>query len=227
MKKLVVVLVSLVFGIVVMNAQEGKSSWYERDLTLSLNVRTGTNYAPIFGAKLSDFGFFSMVDLAHKSGFGVGYYRLDDFTKETMGRVGFVDLYWAGSLAKNLSLYAAAEYGWFDNWKDGRFVSPYAIVSYQLRSWTVSVAPVYLYYDRLPEDNHQVLIKMEISKEIFKGTSIRGAGWYDNFNPQKLHYAAGITQNLPANTYVSVDGILRPGGENFVAVGFGWTFSSK
>ncbi|MDR0370173.1 MAG: hypothetical protein LBH96_06925 [Candidatus Peribacteria bacterium] len=226
MKKVVILLVALVS--ISVNAQESKTSWYERDLTLAVEARIGTNYAPIFGARSSEnIALFSMLDLSHKSGFGLGFYRRDDFTSETTGRIGFVDVYWAGTLVDNLSLYVAGEYGWWDNWKDGRFFSPYAIVSYQFKSWNFTAIPLYIYYDRLSSDNHQIMLKMEIAKEVFEGTSVRLASWYDNLNEKKFHYAVGITQKLPSNTYLNLDGVLRPGGENFIALGFGWKFCSK
>ena len=226
MKKIISIFAVLCVFFGVANAQV--ESWFERDLTLSTDVRLGSNYAPIFGVKTSDnIALYSMIDVSHKSGFGVGFYRMDDFSSEMTGRIGFVDLYWVGNITNNLSVYAAAEYGWWDNWKEGRFFSPYSIVSYQLKSWNFSATPIYIYYDRLSEDRHQAMLKLEISKEIITGTSARVASWYDNLNPKKFHYALGMTQQLPANTYLSVDGILKPGGENFLAVGFGWKFVSK
>lgn len=225
MKQIIVFLSVLCLSFSV-DAQE--SSWFEKKLTLSFNSQFGTNYTPIYGVRSTkNLAAYMMADVAHTSGFGVGLYRYDDFSSEETGKLGFVDFYWAGSLTKNLSLYAAAEYCWWDNWSDGRCWSPYAILSYQLKSWTFTAMPLYVYYDRLSEDNKQFIFKLEISKEIFQGTSVRVASWYDNMNNNKFHYAAGITQSLPANTYLSVDGILRPGGENFIAWGFGWKFTSK
>ena len=226
MRQYCLLLVVFVFTFGAVSAQETKP-WYERDMTLSLGARMGTNYAPIFGARLSKYGVFTMVDLAHKSGFGVGYYRMDDFSLETTGRIGFLDVYWAGSPVKNLSLYIAAEGGRWANWKEGRFSSLYSDVSYRWGKWTFKTIPLYIYYDRLPDANHQVVIKVEVAKSICDGTSVRIAGWYDNLNPRKFYYAAGITQQLPLRTYLSLDGVLKPGAENFIAIGFGWRISSN
>ena len=232
MRKIIIITVCAMLAMVI-SAQESNSSsesWFERDLTLFFDGHIGTNYASIFGSRISkNMGFFSLVDVSHKSGFGVGFYRMDDFSKETTGRIGFVDLYWAGSLTENISVYAAGEYGWWDNWKEGRFFSPYGILSYQLKSWNIAATPIFIWYDRLPEGNRQFILKMEVSKQLFKGTSARLAGWYDNQNPDKFHFAAGVTQSLPANTYLALDGVWKPGdmGEKFLSIGVGVRFRSK
>jgi hypothetical protein len=236
MKKLIcfVVLLSVVTiiqaqtdSLVSVKSKKDSIPWFKRALTLNTELRLGNNYSDLFGAKLTkNIALFSVLDVSHdKSGVGVALYRLDDFSKEQCGRIGFVDLYWAGVPVKNLFLYAAAEYGWWDNWRDGQFWSGYTILEYSLKRWSFMAAPIYIYYDRLGD--HQFMFKGQVSCEVVDGFSLRVAGWYDNLYQSSAGFygAVGLTLKLPANTYFQADLLLKEKID--FALGFGWKFSSK
>lgn len=215
MKKIIVTLFVLVFGIVVVNAQESKASWFE-ELTLSGEVRTGSGYAPLFGSKLSDdWSLYYMLDLQHKSGFGLGAYRMTDFNATGMGKVAFFDAYWSGKLSKNLSLYAAVEYGFFDNIREYDFLCPYLMLFWDAKVVNVTLAPMYNYY--LKTEPHEFIFKGQVSREVIKGTTLELSGWYHSELDKHFYGSIGINQKLPKNLYLQVDYLRKVGKNNFLA----------
>lgn len=115
---------------------------------LTGDLRTGTGFAPLFGLKTSnDWSVYYMVDIKHKaSGLGVGGgCRFDDFQKTGNGRIGFLDFYWSGNLSKDVSLYSAIEYGFFDNDKSSSYWCPYFILNFNSSIINVDIAPIYCY----------------------------------------------------------------------------------
>jgi hypothetical protein len=178
--------------------------------TLSGNIQTGTGYASLFGLKTSDkWSVFYSVDVQHKSGFGLGGYRMTDFQTEGLGRIAFFDLYWSVSLTKNLSLYAAMEYGFFDNNDQMSFYCPYIMVFWSNPVVNVDVSPMYCYYDRLKSD--EITIRLRATKSLWKNGEVQLSGWYDNVLQKKLYGSVGITQQLPKNFYLQGDLLFRQG----------------
>jgi hypothetical protein len=147
------------------------------------------------------------VDIQHSSGFGIGAYRITDFQKEGLGRIGFFDLYWSGNIAKNLSMYTAVEYGFFDNNNQLSFICPYTIICLNTSIFSLDVSPMYCYYDKQKSD--QFVSRIRIVKEIYKGTTIRLSGWYNNVLQNKFYTAFGVTQKLPRNFYLQGDILFR------------------
>lgn len=221
MKKIIVVLIVLCSVIGVANSQESKTSWYE-ELILSGEVRTGSGYAPLFGAKLSDdWSLYYMLDVQHKSGFGVGAYRMTDFNSTGMGKVAFFDAYWSGNLSKNVSIYAAMEYGFFDNVREFDFLCPYVMVFWDAKVVNVTLAPMYNYY--LKTSPHEFIVKGQISREIIKGTTVEISGWYHSELEKNFFGSVGVNQQLPKGFYLQVD-YLRKSGENNFLAGVGYKF---
>ncbi|MDR2540512.1 MAG: hypothetical protein LBD11_01715 [Candidatus Peribacteria bacterium] len=201
---------------------QSDSTNVKSSLTLSGDVRTGSGYASLFGLKTSDeWSAYYMVDVQHKSGFGLGGYRMTDFQTEGLGRLAFFDLYWSGEIAKNLSLYAAAEYGFFDNDNQMSFYCPYVILFWSNPVVNVNIAPMYCYYDKLKSD--EIIIRLQATKEVVKGTEIQLSGWYDNVLEKKFYGAVGITQQLPKNFYLQGDLLFRE-GESLPMLNLGYKF---
>lgn len=177
---------------------------------LTCDIRTGSGFAPLFGLKTSNqWSAYYMVDIQHNSGFGIGAYRFTDFQKEGPGRIGFFDLYWSGKLSKNLSIYSAVEYGFFDNDKSLSFLCPYIILFWTTPIFNIDISPMYCYYDKQKSD--QFVSRVRIVKEICKGTTMRLSGWYNNVLQKKFYGAIGVTQSLPKNFYLQGDVLFREG----------------
>lgn len=201
-------------------AQEKTS--IENSLTLSGDVRTGSGYAPLFGLKTSDaWSAYYMADVHHSSGLGIGGYRMTDFQQEGLGRLAFFDLYWSGEIAKNLSLYGAMEYGFFDNDNQMSFWCPYLILFWSNPVVNVNLSPMYCYYDKLKSD--EIIVRLQATKEVFEGTEISLSGWYDNTLDKKFYGAVGITQQLPKNFYLQGDWLFRE-GKSLPMVALGYKF---
>ena len=219
MKKLIMSLVVLC-SFVVVNAQE--TSWMEKNFSLSGEIRTGSSYASLFGAKLSDdWSLFYMLDIQHKSGFGIGMYRFTDFQEEGLGRLSFFDAYWSGTLSKTVSLYAAMEYGFFDNDRGLDFLCPYAMLFWDAKVVNVTLASMYSYY--LKTEPHEFIMKGQLSKEIINGTILELSGWYHSELQKHFFWSIGVNQKLLKNFYLQLDYLQKEGTSNFLA-GVGYKF---
>ncbi|GHV27784.1 hypothetical protein FACS1894176_09990 [Bacteroidia bacterium] len=204
----------------VVSAQDTTS--VKSSLTLSGDVRTGSGYAPLFGLKTSDkWSAYYMVDVQHSSGLGIGGYRMTDFQQEGLGKLAFFDLYWSGNLSKNLSLYGAVEYGFFDNDNQMSFWCPYVILFWSNPVVNVNFSPMYCYYDKLKSD--EIIVRLQATKALCKNTEIQLSGWYDNTLNKKFYGAVGITQKLPKNFYVQGDLLFRE-GESLPMINLGYKF---
>lgn len=202
MKKFVVLISFLGFCLCIFAQDNNK-------FNLTGDLRTGTGFAPLFGLKTSnDLSIYYMVDIQHKeTGLGVGAYRFDDFQKTGNGRIGFLDCYWSGNLSKNVSLYSAIEYGFFDNDKSSSYWCPYVILNFNSSIINVDIAPMYCYYDQLKSS--QFVFRLRTVKEIYKGGTLRLSGWYNNLLIHKFYSAVGFTQQLPKNFYLQGDILFR------------------
>ena len=200
MKKIFAFIVLSVCIIYQLNAQN-------ENFKLTGDARTGSGFAPLFGLKTSEqWSAFYMVDLQSKSGFGIGAYRITDFQKEGLGRIGFFDLYWSKTTSKNTSVYSAIEYGFFDNNKKLSFWCPYIIFNWNNSFSKIDFSPMYCYYDKTKSD--QFVFRLRTVKEIYKGGTLRISGWYNNLLVHKFYGAVGFTQQLPKNFYLQGDILL-------------------
>ncbi len=181
-----------------------------KEFKLTGDIRTGTGFAPLFGLKTSEsWSEYYSFDIKHKSGLGLGAYRFNDFQEKGLGKIGFFDLYWSGNLAKNISLYSALEYGFFDNDKQSSFYCPYIIFSLSTSLVNFDFSPMYCYYDKQGSD--QFVFRFRLTKEIYKGGMIRLSGWYNSLIENKVYGAVGFTQQLPRNFYLQGDVLFREG----------------
>lgn len=193
-------------------AQEATDATSENPTwTLDVESRYGIGgFAPLFGINVHEkWGAFVKMDLQHRSGFGIGGYRYEDFKQEGLGRTAFVDLYWAGKIAKNLSLYGAIEYTAFDNDKTMSFVAPYVMVSWENKVVNIYLTPIYCYYDKLGTDEFILLLR--VMKSPWKGGEVSFSGWYNNTLNKKLYGAIGINQKLLGGFSVRADWLFREG----------------
>ena len=181
-----------------------QNDWIDRFST-NLSARVGSNYAPLFGAVLSnDFGVYLGAELQDTiSGFAVGGYRLDNFSPQKTGRIGFIDLYWSKKITPNFTLLASLENGWFDNWKEGQFICPYSILSFTTTVVDFNVAPMYCYYPKTKTD--EFVLRAQIKKEVIKGTEVQLTGWYKTSLDSHYYASVGIKQNFPKNIYLQGD----------------------
>jgi hypothetical protein len=194
----------------VSNVAFSQEAMSEGTFTLSGDVRTGSGYAPLFGLKTSDkWSIYYSVDIQHKSGFGLGGYRMSDFHSEGLGRIAFLDLYWSGNIAKNLSLYGAVEYGFFDNDNQMSFWCPYVMLFWSNSIVNFNISPMYCYYDKLKSD--EIIVRLQATKEVVKGTELQLSGWYDNVLERKFYGAVGVRQQLPKNFYLQGDMLFKNG----------------
>ena len=177
---------------------------------LTGDIRTGSGFAPLFGLKTSEsWSDYYSVDVHYQSGFGVGAYRFTDFQESGIGKIGFFDLYWSGKVAKNLSLYSAVEYGFFDNDKKMSFWCPYTMIFWTTPVINFDFSPMYCYYDKQKSD--QFVFRLRTVKEIYKGGTLRISGWYNNLVKNKLYGAVGFIQQLPRKFYLQGDVLFREG----------------
>lgn len=182
-----------------------------QEVNLIFDARTGSGYASLFGVKTSDSWTISYsVDVQHKSGVGIGAYRIDDFRETGMGRIGFFDLYWAGKISKNSSLYSAVEYGFFDNNKQLSFICPYVIWSINTKTASINLSPMYCYYDKMNDD--QFVFRAQLVKEVYTDGTLKMTCWYNDALNHKFYAGVGLTQKLQKNFYLQGDIlILREG----------------
>jgi len=203
---LVAVIVILIVSIKDSVAQKETTEKFK----LTGDIRTGSGFAPLFGLKTSDeWSTYYSVDVQHESGFGIGAYRFTDFKTVGLGKIGFFDLYWSGNVAKNLSLYSAVEYGFFDNDKQMSFWCPYGILSWTTHLMNFDLSPMYCYYDK--QKSNQFVLRFRAVKEVYKGGVMRFSGWYNSLVENKFYEAVGFTQQLPRKFYLQVDVLFREG----------------
>jgi hypothetical protein len=210
-------IICLAFVAVVMSVgsvvAQSETTSVKSDFTLSGKVETGSGYASLFGLKISDkWSALYVVDVQHKSGFGLGGYRLTDFQTEGLGRTAFFDLYWSGELTKNLSLYGAMEYGFFDNDNQLSFWCPYVMLFWTTPVVNVDLSPMYCYYDKLKSD--EIIVRLRATKSLWKSGEVQLSGWYDNVLQEKFYGSIGLTQQLPKNFYLQGDVLFREGKTN-------------
>ena len=196
-------LVSL-FLILSLGIASAQNSWTDR-LSTNLSARVGSNYAPLFGAVLSNnFSIYLGAEIQDTiSGFGVGGYRLDDFGTDKAGRIGFIDVYWSKKISTKLSLFASLENGWFDNWKEGQFICPYTILSLKTAVVDLNVAPMYCYYPKTKTD--EFVFRAQAKKEVIKGTEVQLTGWYHSALDSHYYASVGIKQQFHKNVYLQGD----------------------
>ncbi|MEI6426042.1 MAG: hypothetical protein WCO66_01680 [Candidatus Absconditabacteria bacterium] len=196
-------LVSLFF-ILSLGLASAQNDWIDR-VSTTLSARVGSNYAPLFGAVLSnDFGIYIAAEIQDTiSGFGVGGYRLDNFGTDKSGRVGFIDLYWSKKITQHFTLLAALENGWFDNWKEGQFICPYTILSFKTNVVDFNVAPMYCYYPKTKTD--EFVFRAQVKKEVIKGTEVQFTGWYHSALDSHYYASIGVKQQFPKNIYLQGD----------------------
>jgi hypothetical protein len=212
-------IIAVVMSVDVAFAQDATS---EKSVTLSGDIRTGSGYAPLFGVKTSDeWSLFYSVDLQHKSDVGIAAFRMTDFRTEGLGKSAVFDLDGSGSESKQLSLYGAMEYGFMDNDNQMSFWCPYFILFWSNQIVNVNLAPMYCYYDQLKSD--EVIIRLQASKQLFKGTELQVSTWYNNTLQKKIFGAVGITQQLPRNFYLQGDWLFRE-GKSFPMLNLGYKF---
>jgi hypothetical protein len=147
--------------------------------------------------------------MQHKSGFGLGSYRMTDFQQEGLGRIAFFDLYWSGEITKNLSFYGAMEYGFMDNNNQMSFWCPYVMVFWSTSVVNVDISPMYCYYDKLQSD--EIIIRLRATKSLWSSGEVQFSGWYDNILQKKFYGSVGITQQLPKNFYLQGEWLFREG----------------
>ncbi|MDR2416455.1 MAG: hypothetical protein LBD75_07880 [Candidatus Peribacteria bacterium] len=182
----------------------------EKTLTLTGDIRTGAGYAPLFGSKTSNqWSLFYSVDVQHKSGIGLGAFRMTDFQSEGLGKIAFFDLYWSGKIAKNLSLYGAIEYGFMDNNSQMSCWCPYVMLFWTNPIANVDISPMCCYYEQLK--SAEIIIRLRATKSLWKTGEIQLSGWCNNALQQKFYGAVGIRQQLPKNFYLQGDILFREG----------------
>ncbi len=123
------------------------------DIIVSGAIQVGANYWDLFGIHATEnVALYTEVMAIHKSGFGLGYFAYDDFSKEEMGRLRFFDALYTTTIGENVALYSAFEYVTYDNWHDGESFMPYAIVTYNKGLWSYEVAPMLAYFPHFDTD---------------------------------------------------------------------------
>jgi len=179
--------------------------------TLSGVAEKGSAYAPLFGVVISDHvADFICLDVQHKSGFGIGGYRMDDYQTIGTGRINFIDLYWKGDLTENWKLYGAMEYGFFDNDSQLSFWCPYVMVFWENPVVNIDFSPMYCYYDRLKSS--EVVIRLRGTKAVTKkGTEAQLSVWYGSAVDKNWYGSVGISQKLPKGLYAKADQQLLKG----------------
>ena len=194
-----------------------------KDFTVNGCLQIGSNYAELLGIKCSDnFALYTEFSAFHKSGIGVAYYAYDDFSSEETGRVRFADLAYANQWG-NFSLYAASEYGWYDNWHDGQWLMEYAICTYSLGTWAFEVAPMFMYFPNFSEGQYEFMAYGKVTKTFFNDWDVYATIWYDNIYQDHVYGAIGTKVRFPGNFYLGGNLLYKDRVITPVAA-FGWRF---
>ena len=221
MKRFLMVLLVLVTAVRLAAAQD---EGIMKDFTVSGDLRMGANYLPLFGIHASEnMALYTELMAIHKSGFGVGYFAFDDFSKEAFGRIRFVDALYTKTWGK-FSMYGAMEYVWYDNNKNGGCVMPYAIGTYTHNSWSFQIGNMVTYFPHRQEDKYEFTMYGKIMKNVFRDIDMHMTIWYDNLYNANSHFygAAGLKVSLPKGFYVMSTLLYREKAE--CLLNFGWRF---
>ena len=193
-----------------------------KDININGCIQIGSNYAELLGIKNSEnFAIYTEFSVFHKTGVGVAYYAYDDFSEEETGRVRFIDLAYANQWG-DFSMYAATEYGWYDNWAEGKWLMEYAICGYSLGTWALEVTPMLTYFPNFSEDQYEIMIYGKVTKTFLNDWDVYGTVWYDNVY-QGFYGAVGTKFHFPHKFYLG--GILLYKDDNIGPMAsFGWRF---
>lgn len=224
MKKILLLFVVLSINLINVSAQE-KSIM--DDVTVSGLIQTGSSYLGLVGVHPTEnMTLYTEFYAFHKTGIGLCYFSLDDFSSEKTGRIRFFDLAYTKKWNNNLSIFAAAEYYFYDNWKDGKAIKQYTKLAYNNNGWLYEVTPVFRFFPELSEDKFEVTAYLKVKKSLFKDLSVLGQIWYDNVYKDHFYGTISAQVNLPKNFYL-MGNLLYRDRKVTPLLNLGWKFSTK
>ena len=224
MRKFILFFVVLSLISISVNAQ--KKSIMD-DVTVSGLLQTGSSYLGLVGIHPTEnMTFYTEFYAFHKTGVGLCYFSLDDFSSEKTGRIRFFDLAYAKKWDNNLSIFTAVEYYFYDNWKDGKAFKQYTKLAYTKNGWMYEVAPVFRFFPEFNEDKFELTAYLKVKKNLFKDFSILGQIWYDNVYKDLFYGTVSAQVDLPKNFYL-MGNLLYRDRKVTSLLNLGWRFSTK
>ena len=204
-----VILMAIAIVVTVGNAT-AQQSLFGREGKVGGELRFGTPYFQLFGAKLgeSEFSAWVQLDITDtQSGIIFSAYHLGDFVPSTPTNFWGLDVIYPRVLNEKYSITALVECFYFSHFPDMQGVNPSVIVTRKgLVDVTASV--LWVYFPRQAIDQHQFATKVEFSKEVLPGLSFRTIGWYDNLYGG-CFWVAGTTVDLTGGYLFKFDGLMK------------------